>query len=228
MSCAVHGTAPSRIRILTARNERLFASPEDFVRRTELDEGSLTHLAEAGAFDGLDPERRSALWRVRGSARQPRSTLKIRTRERRPRFAGLDELETINWDYRTTRHSPRGHPLAPLREALESRKLPDARSVNAMPDGEPVRYAGLVICRQRPGTASGVVFMTLEDESGFVNLVVWSRVFDQHAVLIKTTSFLGVSGKLQVQDGVTHVIADSFWLPPIRSRPARSASHDFH
>ncbi len=97
-----------------------------------------------------------------------------------------------------------------------------------MRDGRGVRYAGIVICRQRPGTASGVVFMTLEDETGFVNLVVWDKVFRKYQVLIKTTSFLGVTGKLQVQDGVTHLIADSFWLPPIRSRPASGGSHDFH
>ena len=97
-----------------------------------------------------------------------------------------------------------------------------------MRDGQSVRYAGLVICRQRPGTASGVVFMTLEDETGFVNVVIWSQVFEEYVTLIKTASFLGVSGKLQVQDGVTHVIARSFWIPPLRLRPASGGSHDFH
>ena len=91
-----------------------------------------------------------------------------------------------------------------------------------------LRYAGLVICRQRPGTASGVVFMTLEDETGFVNLVVWSQVFERHAILIKTAGFLGVSGRLQIQDGVTHLIADDFWLPKLRDRPAPARSRDFH
>jgi error-prone DNA polymerase len=97
-----------------------------------------------------------------------------------------------------------------------------------MPDGRRARYAGLVICRQRPGTASGVVFMTMEDETGFVNLVVWDPVFRENAVLIKTTSFLGVTGRLQVQDGVTHVIAERFWSPDLDERPAETASRDFH
>ena len=70
--------------------------------------------------------------------------------------------------------------------------------------------------------------MTLEDETGFVNVVTWSKVFDEFALLIKTTSFLGVTGKLQVQDGVVHVIAESFWRPPLSVDPARTASHDFH
>ncbi len=148
--------------------------------------------------------------------------------EATPGFRGLDAFETICWDYQTTRHSPRGHPLAPLRHELTARRLPAAKKVAAMSHGHRVRYAGIVICRQRPGTASGVVFMTLEDETGFVNVVVWSQVFDQHRVLIKTTNFLGVTGKLQVQDGVTHLIAESFWTPPITAPQARTESHDFH
>ena len=215
-------------RIEQARRERPFSSPEDFVERTGLDEGTLMRLAEAGAFSGLEGNRRSAIWRVRGQVRAGSTALAIDERERRPAFEALDDLQTINWDYRTTRHSPRGHPLAPLRRALAALGLPDAGSVNRKRNGARVRYAGMVICRQRPGTASGVVFMTLEDESGFVNLVVWDRVYREHALLIKTASFIGVTGKLQVEEGVTHVIADSFWLPALRARPASGGSHDFH
>jgi error-prone DNA polymerase len=70
--------------------------------------------------------------------------------------------------------------------------------------------------------------MTLEDETGFVNVVVWTKVYDKYRVLVKTASFLGVSGKLQVQDGVTHLIAESFWRPKIERAPADVASRDFH
>ena len=115
-----------------------------------------------------------------------------------------------------------------MRDELRARKLPDAASVTRMGDGRRVRYAGIVICRQRPGTASGVVFMTLEDETGFVNVVIWSRVFEEHAVLIKTTNFLGVSGRLQVQEGVTHLVAESFWVPRVSVSPGASRSRDFH
>ena len=154
--------------------------------------------------------------------------LELSVKESAPGFEGLDAFQTISWDYRTTGHSPRGHPLEPLRETLRARHLPDARSVASMADGRRVRYAGLVICRQRPGTASGVVFMTLEDETGFVNVVVWSRVFDEHALLIKTTNFLGVTGKLQAEEGVTHLVADSFWVPRLDRRPHQPKSRDFH
>jgi error-prone DNA polymerase len=85
-----------------------------------------------------------------------------------------------------------------MRSSLAQRGLPDARTVATMKDGDNVRYAGLVICRQRPGTAGGVVFMTLEDETGFVNAVIWESVFQRYSVLAKT-SFLGITG-LQVED----------------------------
>jgi error-prone DNA polymerase len=97
-----------------------------------------------------------------------------------------------------------------------------------MGDGRRVRYAGLVICRQRPGTASGVVFMTLEDETGFVNVVVWAQVYERFKLLVKTASFLGVTGRLQVQDGVAHLIADSFWVPKIETGAPKVESRDFH
>jgi error-prone DNA polymerase len=215
-------------KMFEARNRRPFGSVEDFVERTGLDEGSVSRLAEAGALSGLTPERRSALWRVQGLARAPRPSLPLEVRESAPNFEELSEQQAIAWDYRTTSHSPRGHPLAPLRGELRTQRLPAAEEVVGMSDGRRVRYVGLVICRQRPGTASGVVFMTLEDETGFVNVVTWSKVFDRFALLIKTTSFLGVTGKLQVQDGVVHVIAESFWTPPVSAVPARTESHDFH
>ena len=82
-----------------------------------------------------------------------------------PRFPSLSGLETILWDYQASGHSSRAHLLKPLRPALEAQGLPTALQLNRMPDGRLVRYAGMVICRQRPGTAGGVTFMTLEDEN---------------------------------------------------------------
>ena len=97
-----------------------------------------------------------------------------------------------------------------------------------MPNGRRVRYAGIVICRQRPATAASVTFMTLEDETGFVNVVVWKQVFDDHAVLARTASFLGVTGKLQCEAGVVHIVAEALWAPAIPARPPAAASRDFH
>jgi error-prone DNA polymerase len=85
----------------------------------------------------------------------------------------------------------------------------------------------MVICRQRPSTASGVVFMTLEDETGFVNLVCWKDVFARHEVLAKTSPLLGVTGEIQRQDGVVHLIAQELWRPRLDPGPAVTESRDF-
>ena len=172
--------------IAAARRAAPFASVSDFVRRTTLDEGILGTLAEAGAFDGFNVARRRSLWDVRRLARTREESLSFPARESKPLFESLSSFEEVKWDYRTTSHSPRRHPLEPMRASLTRQGLPDARTVTSMKNGENVRYAGLVICRQRPGTAGGVVFMTLEDETGFVNVVVWESVFQRYSVLAKT------------------------------------------
>jgi error-prone DNA polymerase len=228
-------------RILEARAERAFASIDDVVRRAKLDDGATARLAESGAFAPFEKNRRGALWvgkrssalRVKGSDADPPSTLNSKlstfdTYEPPASFADLDVYESIGWDYATMNLSAQGHPLEPLRAAMRAKRLPDAGELRSMPDGRRTHYAGLVICRQRPGTASGVVFLTLEDETGFVNVVIWSKVYEQHRVLVKTASFLGVTGRLQVQDGVTHLIADRFWRPTIDTRPVEVGSRDFH
>jgi error-prone DNA polymerase len=212
-------------RIEEARRVSPFASVEDFVRRTRLDQGALTALAEAGAFEGF-LDRRAALWEVLARVRE--DSLPLAASEARPGFLPLSAFEEIAWDYCRASHSPRGHPLAPLREELTAQGLPDARAVAAMRHGQRVRYAGLVICRQRPGTAGGVVFMTLEDETGLVNIVLWERVFARYAVLAKTAAFLGVTGTLQVEQGVVHIVAERLWTPRVRLKPANAGSRDFH
>ncbi len=215
-------------RIAAARTERPFASLADFSRRTRLDDRVLRRLAEAGAFAPFEGRRRAALWAAQGLGPAAEKPLPVAPDDPLPDFDPLDDFQAIDWDYRFSAHSTRGHPLAPLREALAAQKLPDAHTVAGMSDGRRVRYAGLVICRQRPGTASGVTFMTLEDETGFVNVVIWKQVFDEHAVLARTASFLGVTGKLQSESGVVHVVADALWAPKIPSRPPTAGSRDFH
>ncbi|HYY25469.1 MAG TPA: OB-fold nucleic acid binding domain-containing protein, partial [Candidatus Udaeobacter sp.] len=214
--------------ISQARHVAPFVSLEDFVGRTTLDEGDLSRLAEAGAFESLGADRRSALWNIGRLVRTRNDSLSLPAREVTPAFQSLTAFEEVGWDYRTTSHSPRRHPLEPLRPALIRQGLPDARTVASMKNGESIRYAGLVICRQRPGTASGVVFMTLEDETGFVNAVVWESVFNQYSVLAKSINFLGITGKLQVEDGVVHLVAEKFWEPKAELRPAGAGSRDFH
>jgi error-prone DNA polymerase len=214
-------------RIEDARRAALFASLGDFVQRTALDQGALGALAEAGAFENFGVDRRGALWEIRRLARA-RDPLPLASGEKSPVFDSLNSFEEVSWDYRATSHSPRRHPLEPWRSELAAQGLPDARTVGAMPDGKRIRYAGAVICRQRPGTAGGVVFMTLEDETGFVNVVLWEKVFQTYAALAKTARFLGVTGKLQVENEVVHLVAEQLWAPRLRGEPASVPSRDFH
>ena len=214
--------------LLAMRRQRSFANLEELVRRTALDEGSLSALAEAGALESIGGDRRHSLWDLRHMIGARKQSLNLSVQEADPGFARLSDFEEVSWDYRRTAHSPRRHPLEPFRRALTAQGLPDARRVAAGKNNERIRYAGLVICRQRPGTAGGVVFMTLEDESGFVNVVIWESVFQRYAILAKTVSFLGISGKLQVEDGVVHLIADELWRPQVNLKPAEPRSRDFH
>jgi error-prone DNA polymerase len=214
-------------RILDARAAAPFGSLADFVARTGVDERTVTALAESGGLDAFGGSRRDLLWRARGHLRQVGDSLPLPADDRTPGFTQLAFRELVSWDYRTTSHSPRGHPLAPLRPALAAQGLPDARTVATMRDGQRIRYAGLVICRQRPGTASGTVFMTLEDETGFVNVVLWSRVFQEYPMEARLP-FLGITGKLQVQQSVVHLVAEKLWAPTVPVAPVSPGSRDFH
>ena len=146
------------------------------------------------------------------------ATLPLEIGEDVPTASRRSASSRRSWDYRASLHSARGHPLAPLRDELRAQGLPDARTVARVRDGSASRYAGIVICRQRPGTASGVMFMTLEDETGFVNLVVWPQVFEEYAQAAKTASLLGVTGRLQKQQNVVHIVVQKTWKPELDTR----------
>ncbi len=207
---------------------RPFASIDDLAR-AGLEERTLTALSEAGALDPLSPSRRAALWQSLGLARARPTPLPFGGDGDAPStFTALTTEEIVGWDYQASSHSTHGHPLAPLRTELTALGIPDARTVSAMNGGRRIRYAGLVICRQRPATASGVTFMTLEDESGFVNVVLWSQVFERYLVMAKTQSFLGITGKLQKEQGVVHLIAEELWIPTAQQPAVEPVSHDFH
>jgi len=214
-------------RILAARDAAPFASLADVARRTGLDAGALQALAEAGAFEGLGPDRRTALWEVKALARRSEDSLPMEPPASAQLFVPLDPAETIRWDYRTTELSPRGHPLEAVRATLHAQGLPDAAAVAGIPHGRRVRYAGVVICRQQPSTAKGVVFLTLEDETGFVNIVLWPKVWTKYRVLVKTSPILGITGQLESQQGVAHLIADHVWVPRLTQPVPTGGSRDF-
>lgn len=199
-----------------------FTSVEDFVRRTQLSRKALQAIAEAGGFSSVCHERRDALWNVHGLWAQRNDTLSLSSSASsagEPRFRELSPAEAILWDYRTSHHSTRGHPLSIVQQHLHDRRILHADDINRSHHHRRVDFVGMVICRQRPATASGVTFLSVEDETGIVNVVIWRRVFEAYTVLAKTAMLLGITGKVQAQDGVVHLVAQTLWAPDLDLRP---------
>ncbi|MGA2766236.1 MAG: error-prone DNA polymerase [Spirochaetia bacterium] len=215
-------------RIRAWRAAACSPSLPDFTSLCRLPSDSMERLAEVGAFDCLDKGRREALWGVLDQTEPPTSLL-VGEFEQMPSFRPLSAAEEVNWDYLASDQSPRGHVMEQFRPLLRKQGIPDAASVSRMEHGRKVSLAGCAICRQMPGTAAGVLFMTLEDESGFANLVVWEKVFKQYRTMILTNWLLGVTGRLQVAEGVVHIIAESFWKPDFDEKDTgiAASSHDF-
>jgi len=208
--------------------ERPHPNLATFVRRTRLNKKALHALAEAGALECFGLNRRDAIWQVRSLSRFSQDSLPLEPASSQISFSSLASDDQVLWDYRSSHHSTRGHPMRGLRHALRSRGIPEATRIHGCEHGDELDYVGMVICRQRPGTASGVTFFTLEDETGFVNVVVWKQVFDQHAALAKTAALLGVTGEIQKADGVIHLIAKSLWAPDVALADQTHRSRDFH
>ncbi len=231
-----------------ARNEGAYQDLADFVRRTQMNKRALTRIAESGAlaslgFDLARLDRRSAIWELHRLANEVLQGLDWETKEEplsETKFAFFEALErdeAIAWDYRSSLHSTAGHPMEAYRERLIEAGYPEASAIANIKSKQRIRYAGLVICRQRPATATGVVFMTLEDETGFVNVVIWNDIFEKHKLVAKTSVFLEVRGQLQEESGVVHLIAESIRdLASILKKPSiekertevPSKSRDFH
>ena len=193
------------------RKSHPFASIENLAQRCRLDRKELAALAQSGALSGLKENRRTALWEA--TSRFDASTSRLPLASQSPRFTPLTAAETILWDHLATAHSPQGHLLVPLRGELARAGLPDAATAKATRPGSHIRYVGLVICRQRPSTASGMVFATLEDETGFVDVVFVPDVYQKYQYLIRMSPILGISGILQHFDGAVSLLAESVWKP---------------
>ena len=194
-----------------------FTSIDDVLRRAPLPVDALRSLAEGGAFDVFvrdEPparRRRVALWRVLERVRGSGGPLVVYDDAPVPAAVpAYSAPELTAADYRATGVSLNGHPLRHVRPLLVPNGIVTAAAVRTMQDGERVAVAGLVICRQRPGTAKGFVFLTLEDETGMINVVVRPQLFEQQATLISRTPVLLVRGVLQVESGVWNIRAKSF------------------
>lgn len=200
--------------IIDARNRGPFTSLEDFARDTGLPKRALILLADADAFRSLGLDRREALWQVR---RLPddvalplfeAATAREQPDEQAKPLPVMPRPEQVVADYQTIRLSLKGHPMEFLRETFSRERIVACKEISHENEGRRVRCAGVVLVRQRPGSASGVVFMTLEDETGIANVVVWPKIMEQYRKEVMGARLIEVQGYIQSSpEKVTHLIA---------------------
>jgi len=215
--------------IAAERRRAPFASAADLAARVALRQAELDALAELGALAGIDPAaatRRSALWQVAALERDPRSLFAGAPPP--PGASPLEEmtpLEETLADYRASGMSTGPHVMSHLRAALRARGVLSAAEVRAAPDGSRVRIAGHVIVRQRPGSAKGFCFLTLEDETGTANAVLTPREFQRFRAALHAGPILEIAGPVQNVENVVHVRVRE--LRPLPLADALPASHDY-
>ena len=213
-------------RIVRAREQGPFASLADLARRADLDRARLEALATAGACESLGIGRREALWDAApASGNRARFLPGIAVHVQPPLLPVLTEAEQTALDLWSTGVVSGLHPFALMRDALDAQGVTRSDRLARTAPGSSVRVAGLVTHRQRPSTAGGITFMTLEDESGSTNVVVWSDVWQRHRLVARTAPALLIGGTLERSpDGVGNGIAGSFEPLPA---PASVGSRDF-
>jgi error-prone DNA polymerase len=213
----VKGLAEADAERIVARRGAGYDSLRDVWLRTGLPRAVLERLAEADAFRSLGLDRRAALWAARGldpgSADETlpllaRAGLAAAGREPEARLPPMPLGAHVVEDYRTLSLSLKAHPASFVRAALDGRGILPAAALADTASGRRVAVAGLVLIRQRPGTASGVIFMTLEDETGIANLIVWPKVFERFRSVVLGARFVVATGRLQSESGVVHLIVE--------------------
>jgi error-prone DNA polymerase len=203
--------------LVARRAEQPFIGVEELWRRTGLSPSDLECLAEADAFQSVGLSRRAALWAIKGlcgealplfvaadGKRLPQPELVEQPVLLTPMTAGREVVE----DYHATGLTLRSHPVAFLRDELHRRQIVSCADLLTIRDGRTITVSGLVLVRQMPGSAKGVVFITLEDETGVANLIVWRAVFERQRRLVLGSGMLACRGRLQREGAVTHVVAD--------------------
>ena len=194
-------------RIVDARQQKLFSNTQELASRAQLNQKDLQSLAAAGALHGLSGDRHRAFWEVAGIEKDLPLFGALAFNEADVMLKKPSEAQDIVADYATIGLTLGRHPLALLRAKLTQRKIRSAAQLWQLPNNSRAAVAGLVICRQRPGSAGNVVFVTLEDETGQSNIVIWPKLAEHQAKQLLQATLLVVHGTIQQQDGVLHVIA---------------------
>jgi error-prone DNA polymerase len=218
----VSGLSQAHAEVIVARRaDRPFVSFGDFARRTRLSNAVLSRLSKADAFGSLALDRRNALWNSLPVQKvmplfdgpdetdgTPATNDSSRDRDPEPPVVlpAASPLSEVVSDYRATGLSLRDHPMKFLRPTLEKLRVAKASDLAILPVDRRVKVAGLTLMRQRPGTASGITFVTLEDETGFANLIVRPEVWERYHQAARTATALLAHGRLQRQENVIHVL----------------------
>jgi error-prone DNA polymerase len=205
----------------------------DFLERTRLKREAVENLIACGAFDAFGLERRELLWQLglvyrpegRNATEQRQLSLPLPTDQDMVALTPMTDWERMRNDYLILGLSPSYHPMSFLRPNLHEGVVV-SRMVESLPDGKQIEMAGLVVCRQQPGTAKGFVFMVLEDEFGLVNVVVKPDLYERQRTIVRGEPFIIVTGEVQRRDGVTNLMAESFVTVRVGEGLA-PASHNF-
>jgi len=210
----VRGLKKTEGLMIVAARKAGACSFEDFALGSGVGRRALELLAEADAFRALGLDRRQALWAVKGLGGEIGAAAPLLTRSRpqeaQVQLPFMSPAQHVAEDYRTTSLSLKAHPVGFFRAELNQLRAIPAAGLKTLRDGRRICVGGLVLVRQRPGTAKGVVFLTLEDETGVANIVVWRDAFEANRRLVMGAAFLLVEGRLQREGEVIHLVAEKF------------------
>jgi len=217
-------------RIVAERNRRPFVLLGDFAARVNAQQDEMIALTEAGAFSSLGGNRRAALWQVEALGRSGALFARTQDNDEDSPLQEMTVTETLHADLRRTGLSTMAHPVGLHRAELQRMGIVAAEALPMVPDGERVRIGGVVIVRQRPGTAQGIIFVTLEDETGFANAIVMPDVYEKWRKVIVSHPALLIEGRIQNRNGVIHIKAERFASlgPGADSYSETDWSRDFH
>jgi error-prone DNA polymerase len=221
-------SAATAQRIVAARNVQPFRDLAGLVHRAGLNAGERTRLADADALRSLSGHRHQAHWDSAGIDRPIAVIADAPFNEAPIQLAAPSLRKDVMSDYAAQGFTLRRHPLALVRDALDARRMLRARDVLGSRNGQRVRCAGLVTVRQRPGTAKGVTFVTLEDETGILNVIVWAALASSQRRVLIESAVLGIEGELQSNEGVQHVIAHRLLNLDALLPELGTKSRDFH
>jgi len=206
------------LAIVRSRGARPFVTIEEVWRRSQVKIAALECLARADAFSAMGLNRRQALWAIKGLGNAPlallleadvrRGTFITEAHEPETALLPLATGREVVEDYRATQLSLRAHPVSFLRDQLAARRIAPCRGLMDLKDGAHAEVAGLILVRQRPGSAKGVVFVTLEDETGIANAVLWADRFEANRRTIMSATMLAIRGRVQKEGIVIHLVAE--------------------